>query len=99
VRVARSSWSRFPRPADATKNPRRAVRAGAPRPMASAGPASKRKLRRIGPETLPSHTQPIEYGQGGFFRASRQVPGGADARRAPLLATARGDELARLVHQ
>src|SRR5882672_9656882 len=48
---------------------------------------------------FPLRTQPIEYGQSRFFRARSQVPGGADTRRAPLLALAGSNEFARFVHK
>src|SRR5712672_1047996 len=48
---------------------------------------------------VPLRTQPVEYGQSRFFRARRQVPGGADTRRASLLAPAGGNEFARFVHK
>src|SRR5712675_2979419 len=48
---------------------------------------------------FPSRTQPIEYGQSRFFRARRQVPGGADTGRASLLAPAGSYEFARFVHK
>src|SRR6267154_2082583 len=48
---------------------------------------------------LPLRTQPIEYGQSRFFRSRSQVPGGADTRRASLLALAGRNEFARFVHK
>src|SRR6266481_4231884 len=48
---------------------------------------------------FPLRTQPIEYGQSRLFRARRQVPGGADTRRASLLAPAGSYEFARFVHK
>src|SRR6266481_6505313 len=48
---------------------------------------------------FPLRTQPIEYGQSRLFRARRQVPGGADARRASLLAPTGSYEFARFVRK
>src|SRR6267378_8051772 len=48
---------------------------------------------------FPLRTQPIEYGQSRFFRAWRQVPGGADTRGASLFAPAGSNEFARFVHK
>src|SRR6266853_6487648 len=48
---------------------------------------------------FPLRTQLVEYGQRRFFCARRQVPGGADTRRASLLAPAGSYEFARFVHK
>ena len=44
-------------------------------------------------------TQPVENGEGGFFRARGEIAGGADAGGAALLAGARGDEFAGFLYE
>src|SRR5882762_5334407 len=44
-------------------------------------------------------TQPVEDGEGGFFRARRAITGGAYAGRAALFALTGGDEFAGFLHE
>src|SRR5260370_37695878 len=67
--------------------------------MAAAEPVSMRQVARICLRRPPSRTQPVEYRQRRLFRARRQISRGTDTRWASLLAAARCDEFARLVHQ
>src|SRR6266436_8563450 len=97
--VARSGLWRFLRRAGATTNPRNAVRATAPRPMALAESASMPQAARTCLRMAPSRTQPIEDGQRRFLCTRRQVSRGTDARWAPLLASACRDELAPHLHK
>src|SRR4029077_4665081 len=61
--------------------------------------ASMPQAERTCHRTPPLRTQPIKDGQRRFLCARRQISRWTDARRTPLLAPARCDQLAGLLHQ